>query len=83
MVTRIKNLKIILKMFFWIVICKEVKNLISVFCCKLVVLEKGGLIFQILMNVGHFSKLFVKIRGILLVCKNSVCDGGNSIVEIG
>lgn len=36
------------------------------FGCKLVVLEKGSLIFQILMNVGHFGKLSVKIRGLLL-----------------
>lgn len=42
------------------------KNLNSVFCCKLVVLEKGSLIFQILMNVGHFGTLSVKIRGLLL-----------------
>lgn len=56
-VTRVKNLKIILKMFFWIVNLYKNENIISVFCCKLVVLEKGGLIFQILMNVGHFGKL--------------------------
>lgn len=48
-VIRVRNFKIILKMFFWLIISKEMKDLISVFCCKLVVLEKGSLIFQNLM----------------------------------
>lgn len=53
------------------------------FCCKYIVLEKWGLIFLVLMNVGHFGRFFVKGRGLLLVHRLSVSDGGNNIVEIG